>query len=196
MADDTDDAAGGRTDPFDPSRLRLSQKATGGLSISRALATVPVRRPNPQEFFRVHADPAWRLDTLILEVKADREVFLVAPELWAHLAAECKTVTLYATIDRRQVVTLWPVRLPDDLGRLDDWSRSAHDAAERATWNWVRLTANMGLGAYEIDIAKGAFGDPPWPADVTFAVLLAIAFRGRMIDSLDHPAVRRLRGDI
>ena len=41
-------------DPFDPKRLRLSQRFANGADVKRALVTVPVRRPNGQEFFRVH----------------------------------------------------------------------------------------------------------------------------------------------
>ena len=185
-----------RPNPFDPARLRLSQRFSQGSDVKRALVTVPVRKPSPQEFFRVHPADEWRLDTAVIEIKADREVYLVAPEIWPLFPNECKPRTLYTTIDRRNVVTLWPVRLPDENGRLDDWNRSAHEAAQLGTERWVRMSADMALGAYRIDIAIGEFPDPVWPAGVTFADLLKIAFKGRMIESLDHPVLRRLRGEI
>lgn len=182
--------------PFDPKRLRLSQRFAQGIDVKRAVVTVPVRRPSPQEFFRLHPDEDWRLDTAVIDIKADREVYLVAPEIWPLFPNECKPRTLYTTIDRRNVLTLWPVRLPDENGRLDDWNRSAHEAAEIATEKWVRLSADMALGAYRIDVAMGAFPDPVWPSDVSFADLLSIAFKGKMIEDLDHPVLRRLRGEI
>jgi hypothetical protein len=184
------------TDPFDPRRLRLSQRFAQGADVKRALVTVPVRKPSPQEFFRVHPDEDWRLDTAVIEIKADREVYLVDPEIWPLFPNECKPKTLYTTIDRRNVITLWPVRLPDEHGRLDDWSRSAHEAANLATEKWVRLTADMALGAYRIDLAMGVFPDPVWPNDVPFQDVLKIAFKGKMIEDLDHPVLRRLRGEI
>jgi hypothetical protein len=37
--------------------------------------------------------------------------------------------------------------------------------------------------------------EPVWP-DVPFSGLVHIAFKGRVIDTLDHPVVRRLRGEL
>lgn len=183
-------------DPFDPRRLRLSQRFSQGTDVRRALVTVPVRKPSAQEFFRVHPDEEWRLDTPLIVIKADREAYLVAPEIWPLFPNECKPYTLYTTIDRRHVITIWYVRLPDENGRLDDWNQSAHEAAQLATEKWVRLSADMPLGAYRIDIAVGQFPEPVWPSEVTFADLLKIAFKGKMIEDLDHPVLRRLRGEI
>ena len=89
---------------------------------------------------------------------------------------------------------LWPVRLPDEAGRLDDWNTAAHEAAKRAETHWVRVAANMALGAYDIFEAVGQFPEPVWP-DLPFERLLEIGFRDRFIDSLDHPVLRRLRGE-
>ena len=58
---------------------------------------------------------------------------------------------------------------------------------------WVRLTANMSLGAYEIFEAAGNIPQPVWP-ELSFPELLKIAFRDRLIDRLDHPVVLHLRG--
>jgi hypothetical protein len=193
---DDDGDEGEKPNPFDPKRLRLSQRFSQGSDVRRALVTVPVRRPSSQEFFRVHPDEAWRLDTALIEIKADREIYLVDPDIWPLFPNECKPRTLYTTIDRRSVVTLWPVRLPDENGRLDEWNRSAHEGAQLATEKWVRLSADMALGAYRIDIAVGEFPQPVWPSDVTFADLLRIAFKRKMIEDLDHPVLRRLRGEI
>ena len=60
--------------------------------------------------------------------------------------------------------------------------------------SWVRVAANMSLGAYEVYEASGSIPDPEWP-DVTFRVLLEIAFKGRFIQSLDHPVIHRLQGE-
>ncbi len=148
-----------------------------------------------QEFFRVHPDEAWRLETALIEIKVDREMYLVDPAVWPLFPNECKPRTIYTTIDRRNVVTLWPVRLPDEKGRLDDYNRSAHEGAQLAMEKWVRISANQALGAYDIDVAAGAFPEPVWPS-VTFTDLLKIAFKGRLIEDLDHPVLRRLRGEI
>jgi hypothetical protein len=109
----------GTSDPFDPRRLRLSQRLVEGMAVRKALVTVPVRKPNRQEFIRVHPDESWQLPTVVLELKEDRETYLVEPGLQAELASECVAKILYTAVNRQNVVTLWPVRLPDENGRLD-----------------------------------------------------------------------------
>ena len=59
--------------------------------------------------------------------------------------------------------------------------------------SWVRVSANMQLGAYEVTRAPSMAVEPTWP-EMSFQDLLRIAFRGYVIGSVDHPVVRRLRG--
>jgi hypothetical protein len=58
---------------------------------------------------------------------------------------------------------------------------------------WLRLKANMSLGAYELFAAESAMSEPTWP-DLPFQELVRIAFRDRLIDRVDHPVIKRLRG--
>ena len=39
------------------------------------------------------------------------------------------------------------------------------------------------------------FAEPVW-LEATLQQLLEIAFKGRLIDTMDHPVLRRLRGEI
>jgi hypothetical protein len=88
---------------------------------------------------------------------------------------------------------LWAVRLPAPDDRKTEWPRSAREAAELAMTQWVRMKANMSLGAYDITVAESVIADPVWP-EVSYQELLRIAFRERIITTLDHPVIRRLRG--
>ena len=180
--------------PFDPTRLRLSQNFAETVGVRKLLTTVPVRKPNRQEFVRVHPSPDYRLETAVLELKEERETYLVSPDLWSDIPGELVPKVLYTTINRQGVLTLWPIRLPGDDGRLDEWNATALQVAEMAQSRWVRISANMGLGAYDVYQAVGSFPEPDWPA-ASFQEILTIAFRGRFIETLDHPALRRLRGD-
>jgi len=100
---------------------------------------------------------------------------------------------LLTAVTRQGNVFLWPIRMPDEMGRLDEWNRSGLAAAKLAEKQWIRLAANRSLGAYETFIATGDLPAPEWP-DKTFRELLRIAFRDKYIDTLDHPVVKRLRG--
>jgi len=181
-------------DPFDPVALRLDQSYADTVGVKKLLTTVPVRKPTRQDFVRVHPDASYRLTpAAIIEVKDDREVYLVTPNLAPGLVGEFSTVTLFTTINRQGTLHLWPVKLPTSDGRQNEWHRSAAEAAERAMKKWVRVTASMSLGAYEIFEASGDLPEPVWP-DFSFQEILRIAFRERIVDRADHPLVQRLQG--
>jgi hypothetical protein len=189
------DASG--PDPFDPASLRLSEGFAAAAGVKKALLTVPVRKPDRSWFVRTHPDPAYRLETAVIELKEDRETYLVAPHLWADLAAEStfSPRALFTAVNRQGVLFLWPVKLPGADGRVDEWSRSALEAADLAARGWVRVQANMALGAYEVFQATGNLPEPEWP-DLPLKELLRVAFRDRFVDTIDHPILRRLRGEV
>ena len=181
--------------PFDNlSALRLDQSYADTVGVKKLLTTVPVRKPNRQDFVRVHDDPRYRLTpAAIIEVREDGEVYLLTPEIAQALPGEFSMVTLYTTINRQGTLHIWPVKLPTPDGRQNEWHRSAAEAAERAMKKWVRVTSSMSLGAYEIFEASGDLPEPGWP-DIPFEEILKIAFRERLVDRADHPLVQRLRG--
>src|SRR5215204_2451443 len=128
--------------------LRLPGNGGGGGSgVREHLAHVPVRKPNRYEFFRVHPDPAMSFPTAILEDKEERETFFVAPELWDALLGEFKPALLVTFITRQSVLGIWPLALPGDTGRRNDWHETAREAADLAKTCWVRLSPDMSLGA-------------------------------------------------
>ena len=43
-------------DPFNPAALRLDQSFADTVGVKKLLTTVPVRKPNRQDFVRVNAD--------------------------------------------------------------------------------------------------------------------------------------------
>jgi hypothetical protein len=185
------------TDPYDPATLRLSQDFSASFSVKKSLLSVPVRKPDKSWFVRVHPDEAYRLQTAVIELKEDRETYLVAPALWPELTTEAtfSPRVLFTTINSQSVLFLWPIRLPGPDARKDEWNRTALEAASRAVKGWVRLTANMSLGAYDVLEANGQLAEPEWP-NSSFREVLRIAFQDRYIIHRDHPVLRRLRGRV
>jgi hypothetical protein len=111
-----------------------------------------------------------------------------------ELPGEYVVTTLITAINRQGNVFLWPIKLPTPDGRTLEWHRSIAEAAEIAQKRWVRVKADMNLGAYLIYEASGTIPDPEWP-DVTFQDLLKVAFGGgRLVDRVDHPVIGQLRG--
>jgi hypothetical protein len=181
-------------DPFDPANLRLDQSFTEIAGVKKLLLVVPVRRPSPQDFVRVHADRDYRDTFAVVELRDDRETYLLTPAIARALPGEFTMVILYTAINRQGVLHLWPVKLPTPDGRVLEWHRSAAEAAELAMRKWIRLRANMSLGAYDVFDAEGVIAEPEWPA-LSYREILKIAFgAGRLVDSLDHPLIKRLRG--
>jgi hypothetical protein len=183
-------------DAFDPNRLRLSQDFQSMVDVRKALVTVPVRKPDRQWFVRTRPEEDWRLETAVLEVKEERATFLVDRSLWPELPGEITPKVLFTAINRAGVLFLWPVRLPNPDGRNDEWSRSALEAAQLGMKRWVRVAANMSLGAYEVFEAAANLPEPVWPEELGFKKVIEVAFRDRFIRSLDHPVIRRLRGEL
>lgn len=179
--------------PFDLAKLRLDQNFVETAGVKKLLTTVPVRKPNPQDFVRVNPHPDFRADVALLELRDDRETYLLTPDMARELPGEFYMATLFVAINRQNVLTLWPVRMPAPDGRQLAWHRSAAQAAEFAMTKWIRIRANMSLGAYEVDVAGVTHSDPTWPP-YTLQDLIEIAFRDRLIDRIDHPVVQRLRG--
>lgn len=183
-------------DPFDPERLKLSQDFASSVGVKKELLTIPVRKPSKEWFVQTHPDSAYRIQTAVIELKEDRETYIVDPQLWPELSAESTfgPRLFVTTINRQGVLFLWEMRLPGSDGKLDEWSRSAIEAATLASDRWVRVASNMSLGAYEVFTAPAGLSEPVWP-DKSFRDLLSIAFRDHRIDSLDHPVLKKLRGE-
>jgi hypothetical protein len=178
----------------DLTALKLDQSFADTVGVKKILTTVPVNKPNRQDFVRVHPALEYRLSpTAIIELKEDRESYLVTPAMAANLPGEISPCSLFLAINRQGVVRVWPVKLPDADGKINPWHHSAAEAAERAMSCWVRVTANMSLGAYELFEATGNLPEPVWP-EHSFQEILGIAFRGRVVDSLEHPLVLKLQG--
>jgi hypothetical protein len=184
---------GVKPNPFDPASLRLDQNFAGA-GVTRLLTTVPVRKPNKQEFVRVHPDESYRLTTATIELKEEREVYLIAPHITPAVTGQYVVTTLFTTVNRQGVLTLWPVKRPGPDGKANPWHESAATAAAMAVDTWTRVSANTALGAYEIFKAEGKLAEPEWP-EYTLQEILTIAFnKGRLVDSTEHPLLQRLRG--
>ena len=185
-----------KPNPFDPARLRLSQDFMAAAGVKKLLTTVPVRKPSKEWFVRTHPDPQYHIQSCVIELKEDSEIYLVDPSLWPDLVSESTfgARALVTTINRQGIVFLWPIRLPGSDGRLDDWNRSALEISQIASERWVRVQSNRSLGAYEVYEAAGQWSDPEWSLP-DLGELLRIAFKDKFVQSADHPVLQRLRGE-
>jgi hypothetical protein len=182
-------------DPFDPESLKLSTNYAEAIGVQRVLTVVPCRKPDRKAFVRVRAGIDWQLDTATFHDPAEGETYLVTRDLWPDLMDEIDPVRLRLAIARPHGVFLWPLKLPKCDGRSIPWHESAIAAANLAEKRWVRVSANMAHGMYDVAQAMGDLAEPEWP-DVTFKKILKLCFQGRLIDSQSHPILQQLRGEV
>jgi hypothetical protein len=57
------------------------------------------------------------------------------------------------------------------------------------------VAANMNAGSYDVFTASAQLAEPDWPA-LSLRELLAVAFKERLIESADHPVLKKLRGEL
>jgi hypothetical protein len=180
---------------FDLSSLRMTQDFGSMVGVKKVITTIPVHKPHKQDFVRIRPGDDYQISTAVIEMKEDRETFLVAPELWNELPGEIVPKIFLTGMTRQGVLFLWPIRLPNADGRHDNWNRSALEAAELAKKKWIKVVSNMSLGGYEVYEATGELPDPEWP-DLSFEEIMKVAFKDRYITGMDHPVIRRLNGEI
>jgi hypothetical protein len=188
------EAASTEADDWDLDSLRVSQDYADGLGVEQVITDIPVRKPLKSEWVRTYPDQSYQIETLVLELEQERELYLIAPSLHSALITE-PTVSrrlLITSITRQGRLFLWPIKLPAPDGKSNIWNETAMEAAKRAGSCWVRVAADMGFGTYRVWEAKTALGDPKWPS-LIFKQILKLAFADRMISSLDHPVIKRLR---
>lgn len=180
--------------PFDLTSLRLDQTYSDGIAVKKLITMIRVGKPQKQHFVRVHPDPAYRISPVaIIDLKDDRESYLVVPNLATELVGEFSSVALFTAITRAGTLFIWPVPLPAPDGKHNPWHRSAMIAVEKAEQRWVRIVANMEAGGYDISEAAATIGEPEWP-DMAFEEMVRIAFQGQVVDRPDHPLILKLRG--
>ena len=88
----------GSDDPFDLAKLRVSQDFLETTNVKKLLTTVPIRKPAAQDFVRVNPSPQYRETLALLELKEDREVYIVNLSAVPELQTECFIATLFTAL--------------------------------------------------------------------------------------------------
>ena len=182
-------------DPLDLARLRVPQNYLETTPVKKLTPPITFKKPGKQDFVRVRSEVSYRelMAMLKLEDERDRPYVVELPKV-PELQSECYIATVFAAVTSTGCHFLWPVRVPAADGRANSWHLSEADAAQEAMKQWVRMTANMALRAYELAVPVKPIPDPEW-LDLTFEEMVRHALKNNPpINSLDHPAAKRLRG--
>jgi hypothetical protein len=89
---------------------------------------------------------------------------------------------------------IWPVVVVEDLNTAIGWHQSGHEIADAACTRWTQMVSDKANSRYtHIDLEdqslvpnKPEFNAPP----IDYQTAVFKAFKGRLIDSEDHPVYK------
>jgi len=173
-------------------------RKTATLKVSRRVVAVnvTVKRPSNNVFFRCNAKPDMTLDaSVIIGDGGSDDFYFVTPPMLNHptMLPRLRKVTI-ATVCSWPggAISLWPVPILGET-RITCW-KSARAAYDLSKEKWVQLCWNSDLRDYDVIVTDGINTEPIWPTDRTFVDLLKLGFADKIIDTPEHPYVKRLRG--
>lgn len=190
-------------DPFAEENIQLPQDVLDEVVSHTELTIIPVIKPHPQHFVRVHPDPAYQHVAAIIELDEERGAnYFVHPtclQAVKEYGIPFRFQHLFFYVNTQETYFCWPIKVPNS-DRDNQWLDSAREAVEKARRKWVWVRSNMKLGRYECQpaIDNDKMPEPEWPqkngVPLTKNELLAKAFGERLIMSVEHPVIRKLRG--
>jgi hypothetical protein len=173
--------------------LRINEEGGPKRKEKKLLSLVGTKRPSEANYFRVHPSEDMSFVGYFYTYETDGSLWFVMPgevrEVMEELTSKLRRVRLFLCVTKRGSVSFWPVSQTDQ----GSWGSSAREIAEQAKMTWVRVISIRSEGCYESREPDEVFPEPEWP-DKPLSELLKLAFRGRIIDCLDHPILEELRG--
>jgi hypothetical protein len=163
---------------------------------TEVLQRVDVRKPKKQEYVRVHTSPEMCITIAAVITEENQETYLVPPDMRVNVANEYVVIRLHVAMNRDGEVFLWPLKLQAVGARPNPWTESMARAIATAKQDWVRVSANMAGQRYNIQVANNQQIGNPWRENLSMEDLVSSAFEGRVIDTDDHPVIRKLRGEV
>jgi hypothetical protein len=182
-------------DPFDPRHHKKPQDPRlnpGSNPASGLPSNIHIGKPRKSWFIRFHPDPSYRAVLPLYSdedaKRRDNNTYLFAPnlEIPADLEGLVRDTLVVAAINSAGVPFLYALAITDS-----SWYESGLELILRGTEEWVRVTPVE--GAYKTDPPVAKLDEPHFP-DVPLRNYLETAFKKRLITSLEHPLVKKLRG--
>jgi hypothetical protein len=155
--------------------------------------SVAVRKPRKFDYVRVNSAPDHFSVLPVIETSGG-DFFLVAPSLRGapEVARETRRKAFVTAVTPAGELFLWPLVLVGE-GRpmqchVDQW-----EAANRARETWLRIAWDSALSRYGVWQAAEDLGPPDF-SGLSGDAVLALAFKSKIIDRVDHPVLRQLGG--
>ncbi len=186
-------------DEIDPAAIALPGDSINKGAVRQILNDIPVARPGNSDWFYVFNDGTYRATCAIFEPKKSASTSRVRPHLVMpavvaamELGRGIRRVEIFTYCDRHGNLGLWPIGFSTD-DRENAWLDTARDAAVNHAGKWLNISSDLSASCYRLAEPLEQL-PPPKPPALPLSKLLAIAFKGRVITSIEHPLMRELRG--
>jgi hypothetical protein len=182
-------------DPFDPMNLGISTDYAAAINAQASTKPFELRKPNDQEYVRASPLNRHRLQVgCIVDKQEMNKVYIVSPALIPEIRKRypkaLRLMELVVTATLIGSAFVWPVPLAEDKG--GKWNSSQRAACHQAESHWTNMAA--GRGEYDVMTVDNP-REVDWAALPDFREILRQAASERLIDSLDHHLLRKLRGE-
>ena len=177
---------------FDISDFK-SQADNSNISIKKSITNIPVKKPNGQQYFRVHPELEYTVDCIKWKDETDR-LYLLLPSMVQVVLEQAFKFSLHLGMYlSSRSIFLFPVQLPKTNEKWNTWHEAQAECVDRAKTQWIRMEASRDQGGYIVHEASGDLEEPEWP-EKTIEECIAIGFKSHTIIDEDHSIIKQLRG--
>lgn len=154
-----------------------------------------VGKPSKQAFFSPHPDQLlWQRVAVVEDESDGKAPYVLTREMTTRVPeGDWTAKILVPCITRNGTIFLWSIRCPDPDGKIDSWNQSALSIALSMGNSWLRIAANREAQGYRMCEPVTSFPPPEWPGNMK--EIIQKALKSIVIDKLDHPLLKRLRGE-
>jgi hypothetical protein len=162
-----------------------------------ALNRIEVRKPHPQEWFRVH--PTWKLSTrAVIDKRGVKEIYYLLHKRlmpWSEtLEQDSVPVVVRVCINLKGRIFLWVIRKSKDEGDPSKLYATALEHVQAATTSWIRRFWVEDERRHVKRVAQ-IEDKPAWPDGATFENIVVAGFGSRVIRDENAQILRELRGE-
>lgn len=183
--------------PKKPSKLTESMRINPTLKQSTQQSiqqSIPLSKP-PQNTFYTHkpgctAEFAGLIDRVMGDKFLEDDFYLVSPKIQELIADSLRLWAINLSVDENDTYYLDISKLPSLNGYTNAYNETKAEIDAAADGKWVSYKTDRQKGVY---VLTNVNSDKPLPTEwPDFDEELEKAFEGRIIDSLDHPLLKKL----
>ena len=181
-------------DAFSDLKALDEMTRTDAIPTRPQLVSVRVGRPPKDTFVRCH--PSHVITLYLYKEEETGESYMLPPNL-AEVAQQdqvFKKRDLRLAVTIQGAVFLWETAMRGEETNANQWILSAWNAQGIAQDKWIRVVSNRQNASYDVKVSESDLGDPVYPEE-QFDEILWVAFRNKVIETLDHPILKKLRGE-